>query len=97
MASLPVNPAQRALVKRIEAHLRRTKEHPYNWSARVMGDKTFLWKLKNLGRMPFSSTVKKIEMAMKRREAALARAALAQAVAAGLVTPHRGRQIRRGD
>jgi len=63
----------KALLKRIEAHLRLTREGPYSFSQRVVGDKTFLWKLKNRKRMPFDSTIKKIDLAIRRDLAAMRR------------------------
>lgn len=59
------------LLKRIKAHLRVTQEPPYSWSNRVMGDKTFLWKLETKGRMPFKKTLKRIEADIKKQERAM--------------------------
>lgn len=66
--------AHKELIQRIKAYLRLTREPPYVWSKRVMGDKSFLWKLEKIGRMPFRKTVSKIEADMKKTLAALQRA-----------------------
>lgn len=60
------------LIKAIRAHLARTKELPYVWSKRVIGDKTFLWKLEN-GRKPYRRTAMKILNAIRCRDAAIIR------------------------
>lgn len=59
---------RKELIALIKAHLRRTKEKPYAWSERVMGDKTFLWKLQHYGRNPYRKTVAKIRRAITSRE-----------------------------
>ncbi len=61
------------VLKLVQAHLKVTGELPYAWGRRVMKDQTFLWKLKNLGRTPYASTVKKIMRDIKVREAAMSR------------------------
>lgn len=63
----------KTLLKTIKDHLKKTGEGPYAWGRRVMRDQTFLWKLQHLGRVPYPNTVKKIDRAIRVREAALAR------------------------
>lgn len=56
------------LLRTISAHLRKTKESPYAFGRRVMGDQTFLWKMKNSERQPRQATIAKIRSAIRRRE-----------------------------
>lgn len=51
---------RKQLLKKIEAHCRRTKESAYRFGARVMHDKAFVWKLRNGTRQPYQSTIDKI-------------------------------------
>jgi hypothetical protein len=54
------------LLAEIRAHCKRTGESPYTFGKRVLGDQTFVWKLKNSNRQPFEATVKKVMAAVNR-------------------------------
>ena len=56
------------LLKEIRRHLRITKESPYAFGRRVMGDQTFLWKLRHHDRQPRRKTLQKIARAIRRAE-----------------------------
>lgn len=52
------------LLAEIKAHLKRSGEKQYPFGQRVMHDKAFVWKLKNMGRVPTPETVTKIMRAV---------------------------------
>ncbi len=74
------------LIAIINKHLKKTGETPSSFGRRVLGDQSFLWKLKNYGREPRDETVKKIVKAIKykEKEDELIRAAKA-AIKVGLI------------
>lgn len=45
------------LLAQIEAHLKRSGELAYPFGLRVLGDKTFVWKLRNSDRKPTVDTI----------------------------------------
>lgn len=53
------------LLKEIDAHLKRTGEKPYPFGGRVLGDPTFLWKMRNGQREPTRRTVERIMAAIE--------------------------------
>lgn len=56
------------LLALIRRHLRKTKEAPSAFGRRVMHDQAFLWKLKNQQRVPRAETIRRIRLAIQRKE-----------------------------
>lgn len=57
LANKPSSYTRKELIGIIEKHLRRTGESPYSFGKRVLGDISFVWKLKNGTRQPWQRTV----------------------------------------
>lgn len=59
MKIYPVMDRQEILAE-IDGFLKRTGESAYRFGSRVLGDKAFVWKLRNSKRAPWRRTVNKI-------------------------------------
>lgn len=56
---------RKQLLRRIDAHLKRTEESAYAFGKRVLGDKAFVWKMRNSVREPWPRTVTAILKAIR--------------------------------
>lgn len=51
---------RKELLREIRAYLKASRESAYRFGARVLGDKAFVWKLKNSNREPWERTSTKV-------------------------------------